>query len=180
MNQFSFCESDRQRLGAPHQEHREQRHRRGNRGREQRRRSESIGECRIADLPDARSQRLRHRTDDAHDVARRHVLGEFRRRLGVEPGRDTAGDEAARSNLRQHGTECGDPDQQADKPRRSGEARSHAGALRRDRALHHLRRLTVEQPGAGTGDQHADKKSRIGQGGVRERPQQQVADHGRH
>src|SRR5258708_37558717 len=64
-----------------------------------------------------------------------HVLGEFRRRLGVEPGRDTAGNEAARSDLRPHGTECGDPDQQADKPRRSGEARSHAGALRRDRAL---------------------------------------------
>jgi hypothetical protein len=81
------------------QERREQRHRRGNRGREQRRRSESIGECRIADFPDARSQRLRHRTDDAHDVARRHVLGEFPRRLGVEPGRDTAGDEAARSNV---------------------------------------------------------------------------------
>jgi len=92
----------------------------------------------------------------------------------------TAGDEPARSNLRQHGTECGDPDQQADKPRRSGEARSHAGALRRDRALHDLRRLTVEQPGAGTGDQHADKKSRIGQGEARERPQQQVADQGRH
>ena len=32
------------------QEHREQRHRRGNRGRQQRRRSEAIGECRIADL----------------------------------------------------------------------------------------------------------------------------------
>jgi hypothetical protein len=96
------------------------------------------------------------------------------------PARDTAGGEAARSDLRQHGTECGDPDQQADKPRRSGEARSHAGALRRDRALHHLRRLTVEQPGAGTGDQHADKKSRIGQGEARERPQQQVADQGRH
>src|SRR5258707_5516137 len=36
-------------------------------------------------------------------------LAKFRRRLGVEPGLDTAGDEAARSDLRQHGAECGDP-----------------------------------------------------------------------
>ena len=53
-------------------------------------------------------------------------------------------------------------------------------SLRRDRALHDLRRLTVEQPGGATCNQHAELESRIGQGKVRERPQQQVADHGRH
>ena len=49
--EVSAATRDRQRLGAPHQKHREQRRRRGNRSRQQRRRSESIGECRIADLP---------------------------------------------------------------------------------------------------------------------------------
>jgi len=75
---------DRQRPGAPHQKQRQQSHRRGNRGRQQRRRCEPIGEGRVANVPAARSQRVRERGDDARDVTRRDMSGECCRLPGIE------------------------------------------------------------------------------------------------